>query len=153
MDKNTNEKNLYHEAVGLFMCTDRLHKKVVEKRLEEIKLHRSQHVMLMHLHRFGKAVSQKELAESLSITPAAAAVSVKKLIDGGYIERKTSDKDARYNDVTITEKGRNVVMRSREIFDSIDKDMVEGVAEEELIAFIGTLKKMKENLIEKGQIK
>ena len=153
MEGVTKGKNLYHEAVKLFMCTDRLHKKLAEKRLEEIRLHRSQHMMLMHLHRFGKAVSQKELAESLSITPAAAAVSVKKLIDGGYIERKTSDKDARYNDVTITEKGSAVVVRSREIFDSIDRDMVSGMTEDELLVFINTLKKMKENLIEKGQIK
>ena len=109
MNGDTKEKNLPHEAIGLFMRTDRLHKKLCEKRLEEIKLHRSQHIMLMHLHRFGKTVSQKELAESLSITPAAAAVSVKKLIDGGYVERKTSDKDARYNDVSITEKGKKVV--------------------------------------------
>ncbi len=151
MGDNTKERKLYHEAVGLFMCTDRLHKKIAEKRLEEIKLHRSQHIMLMHLSRFGRTVSQKELAESLSITPAAAAVSVKKLIDGGYIERKTSDKDARYNDVSITEKGEAVVKRSREIFNSIDEDMVSGISEEELIAFIEILKKMTENL--KGDIK
>ena len=36
MEKNTKEKSLYHEAVGLFMCTDRLHKKVVERDLKKL---------------------------------------------------------------------------------------------------------------------
>ena len=150
MAKEFKDKNLVNEAVRFFMRTDRLHKKLCEKSLSELALHRSQHVMLMHLSRFGRTVSQKELAESLSITPAAAAVSVKKLIAGGYIERKASDKDARYNDVTITEKGEDVVKRSREIFKSIDEVMVSGVSEDELKVFIETLKKMTENL--KGDI-
>ena len=65
MAKEFKDKNLVNEAVRFFMRTDRLHKKLCEKRLSEIALHRSQHVMLMHLSRFGRTVSQKELAESL----------------------------------------------------------------------------------------
>ena len=96
MEKEVKERSLANEAIGLFLCTDRLHRKIVEKRLEELKLHRSQHMMLMHLSRFKRTVSQKELAGSLSITPAAAAVSVKKLIEGGYIENRAPRKPVQY---------------------------------------------------------
>lgn len=143
-------KELVHEGIGLFMHTDRLHKKLCEKRIGELKIHRSQHVMLMKLSRFRRSVSQKELADCLSITPSAATVSIKKLIAGGYVERKESEKDARFNEISITEKGEKVVLRSKEIFDLIDAQMVSGIGKEELMSFIATLKKMEENL--KGQI-
>ncbi len=143
-------KSLIHEGIGLFIHTDRLHKKLCEKKIGELKIHRSQHMMLMRLSRFERGVSQRELADSLEITPAAATVTIKKLIAGGYVERKESEKDARFNEISITEKGKRVVERSREIFDSVDAQMVSGIGEEELLSFMATLKKMKENL--KGQI-
>lgn len=138
----------YRQAVELFMQTDKLHRKVVEKHISGLGIHRSQHVMLMTLARFDRAVSQKELAAKLQISTAAAAVSLRKLESGGYIARISSKEDLRYNEVTITKKGLDIVNRSEEIFKSIDKIMTDRIDDEELSGFIATVTKMKTNLKE-----
>ncbi len=142
----TEEK--YRQAVGLFMQTDKLHRKLVEQQICGLGIHRSQHIMLMALAHFDRAVSQKELASKLQISTAAAAVSLRKLESGGYIGRISSKEDLRYNEVTITKKGLDIVNRSEEIFKGIDKIMTRGIDEAELSAFISTIKKMKANLKE-----
>lgn len=142
------DKDLAHEAIGLFMHTDRLHKRLVEKRIKELSIHRSQHIMLMVLSKCDETISQKELADRLNITPAAATVTLKKLIKGGYVTQKASKKDGRFNEIKITDKGIEIIKRSKEIFAEIDSIMVNSIDEEELKAFSKTLRKMKENIKE-----
>lgn len=139
-------EELYRQAVGLFMQTDKLHRKVIDKHISVLGIHRSQHIMLMTLARFERAVSQKELAAKLQISTAAAAVSLRKLESGGYIERISSKVDLRYNEVSITKKGLDIVKRSKEIFNSVDKIMTNGINDDELSSFIETVTKMKANL-------
>lgn len=58
-------------AVDMMIRTDRMHKSMIDSRVKEIGIHRTQHRILMHLARCDKLPSQKELAERLDITPAA----------------------------------------------------------------------------------
>lgn len=132
-------------AVMSFMRTDMLHKKVCEKRTAKLGIHRSQHMMLMRLSRFNRAVTQKELASELSISAAAAAVTIKKLEDAGLIAR-TAGGDRRCNEVVITKKGSEIVEQSKRIFEEINSRMTDGVSDEELESFIETINKMQDNL-------
>ena len=126
----------------------RLHHKVCERQLTEIPIHRAQHIILMHLSRANAIPSQKELAAHLEISPAAVAVSLKKLEMEGYITRSVPKEDCRINEITLTEKGRAVVAESRRVFDAIDSSMFEGVTEEELTACLRTLQKVEKNLLD-----
>ena len=103
-------------------------------------------MMLMYLNRCRDKISQKDIAEHFEISPAAVAVSLKKLETGGYIARKTSDNDSRYNEIEITEKGKAIVDFSHSIFEDIDNKTFEGMSEEEKQTLVFLLDKVTSNL-------
>ncbi len=132
-------------AVDMMIKTDRMHRCLIDSKVHDIGIHRTQHRILMHLARRGSLPSQKELADHLDITPAAVTGALKKIEQDGYIER-TLGHDNRFNEIKITEKGRELVERTRKIFTSTDKSLFEGFSEEELDTYIGFLEKMQNNM-------
>lgn len=144
------EKDIKRQALQLFRRIDRGHKKLCEKRFEELGLHRGQHIMLMTLGRFDAPIAQKTLAGALGVSEAATAMGLKRLLKRGYIEKTTSPLDGRYHEVQISESGREVIERSRQIFDEIDDLLIRGIRDEELSAFTKTLKKLYDNLEQGG---
>ncbi len=141
------EKQTARRACGMFMKTDRLHRKAFEGLVKRLGIHRSQHIMLMHLAK-DERMSQKSLAEHLQISEAAVAVSIKKLEAEGYIEKRANEKDSRYNDVKITEKGREIVSASEKFFTETDTAMIKGISDEMLENFVACLEIMQNNLCE-----
>jgi DNA-binding MarR family transcriptional regulator len=107
----------------------------------------------MRLARCGKLPSQKELAERLEVTPAAITIALKKLESNGYVS-KTLGRDSRYNEIEITEKGRELVKLTRETFSRTDKSLFSGFTDDELKFYIECLDKIQKNIInseEKGE--
>lgn len=135
-----------HAACRMFMLTDRLHRKAVEKFAAQLGIHRSQHFVLMRIAASGGCVSQKELAKKLEISPAALAVTLKKLENGGYLEKKPDEGDSRLNEIRLTEKGREIYRLSAERFSGIDRKMFSGISDVELEQFISILARMQSNL-------
>ena len=111
-------------------------------------IHRSQHRMLMYLSKCKTTPSQKDLAKHFGISPAAVAVSLKKLESDGYIKReKCSERsDSRYNEIKITELGRKVVSESCKYFRHVDSQAFKGFSDEELDVFADLLERVQENL-------
>ena len=133
------------QTVGMFIGTDRLHRKAFENLVKGIGIHRSQHRMLMHIAKDG-GMSQTELASHLEISPAAVAVAIKKLESGGYIEKKHAESDNRFNEIKITEKGLDIVNLSEKHFRELDKAMLDGIDEKMLDGFMKCLEIMQKNL-------
>ena len=67
-----------------FILTDRMHRRLFENRTAVMGVHRSQHRILMYLAKRNEAPAQKEIAEQFDVSPAAVAVTLKKLEDAGY---------------------------------------------------------------------
>jgi len=145
------EKNEY-TAVNMLIKTNRMHKKLLDSNVcTKIGLHRTQHIILMHLAGREKLPSQKELAEHLNITPAAVTGALQKLELGGYIYRKIGT-DNRYNEITITSLGRCVVEETRAMFTQIDKTLFEDFSDEDFTAFIGYLEKIQNNIKKQTEV-
>lgn len=136
------------ELKAKFMHINRMHHKQAEKMLIKTGVHRNQHMILMHLYHTKAAPSQKEIANCFRISPAAVAVSLKKLENEGYILRNTSENDNRYNEITITEKGKYVVDMSKEILDSLDERSFGNLSSEEKEILGNLLDKVIDNLKE-----
>ena len=147
--KNTTTEEKYRAIMGKLMSIMRDHKSVVDWFVNETNLHKSQHRLLMNLARLGNNVSQRDLAETLNITPAAVAVTLKKLEKNGLVGRKMAEKDNRYNEVVLTEKGKKIVKESYKVFKYADEKMFDGFSMEELDAFEGYLNRIKDNLSKK----
>ena len=139
-----NEQKL-ERAIELTIHTRHLQKALFESRVKTTGLYGTQHRILMHLACRHKLTSQKELAEHLQITPAAVTGALKKLETDGYID-KTAGHDNRFNEIRITQKGSEVVEKSKEIFASTDRSLFDGFSDEELEMYIQCLEKLKRNI-------
>lgn len=131
-DENKEATHSMRRSVMIsYMKTMKLHRCILETRLKNTGVYRSQHQILMILTDHTD-VSQKELAERLYVSTATIAVSVKKLEQGGYITRIMDQNDNRMNKLCLTDKGRHMVEISREYFMSVETQMFHDFSKEEL---------------------
>ena len=100
-----------HCLVEKYIRVARLHRSMMERRLDGTGVYRSQHQILMFVSD-NPNVSQKELARMYGVSGATIAVSLKKLERGGYIRRLVDQEDNRCNQICITDKGRQVLVDS-----------------------------------------
>ena len=133
------------KAIDMMIRTDHMHKALIDSRVRTLGIHRTQHRILMHLARHDKLPSQKELADCLDVTPAAITVTLKKIEKDGYVE-KTLGQDNRYNELRITEKGRELVKKTKKIFSEADSSMFEGFTDDELDIYVSCLEKLQANI-------
>jgi len=144
--KNLEEnRNLFRDVIRLLIGIAIKHRKIMQHHLQETGIFQAQHRLLMQISR-NQFASQKELAESMGVSTATIAVTLKKLERGGYINKIMNSQDNCLNQITITEKGHKVVEQSRKIFESIEKKLFEGVTEEELKSLFSIMKKIDANL-------
>ena len=132
--------------IQLMVYTDRLHKSAVEQMVNKKGLHRSQQMVLIYLLGYNKPISQAEIAAHFQISPAAIAVTLKKLAASGWIERRPCPGNARMNEITLSQKSYAVVEEASRVIKQLDKITFEGISPEEKDAFTATLLKMQQNI-------
>lgn len=153
MEKRQYLRTLTEQARDRFIVVDRMHHCALDRYMADSGLHRGQFFMLNHLARCPSPPSQKELAEALVISPAAAAVMLKKLEAQGYILRDAAEGDNRSKVIRLTEKGSALISSHCLHARGVDEVMFDGFTEEELTQFSRCLEKMYENLrgLQEGQ--
>lgn len=130
---------------------DRLHflniseRHIVDRLLEEKGIYFGQPPILCYLSKNPNA-TQKEIADSLNISPASVAVSVKRMEKTGIISRETDKDDARRNNLSLTEKGRELEKYARQTFSGVDSAKISGFTEEEIHLMLSLIQKMNDNL-------
>lgn len=137
-----NEKEITFKMIR----TNIIHRRIMESSLEKVGVFQGQHRILMELSE-NEYHSQKEIAAAMKVSTATIAIALKKLEKNGYINKITDEEDNRLNIIVITEKGRNVVEMSRQLFDDIDSTMFEGFSNEEKKNFINMLDRIEDNLL------
>jgi len=138
-------EKLRKEAFHKMLCLMKLHRKTLEHSLESTGVFQGQHRLLMNISDNPNR-SQKELADRMEISTATVAISLKKLEKGGYVTRDTDINDTRFNQVVVTEKGRNVVEKSKQIFRDLDEKMFEGFSREEIERLMEYISRLTENV-------
>lgn len=141
-DRHSPQEHAIHSLIHV----SHMHRRAVEAEAEKLKLHHSQHMMLIYLINSEEPPMQKDIAKALEISPAAVAVTLGKLESEGYVKREVSDGDGRCNRVFITDSGRNILKQSHILFSKVDSLALSGFSEEEITALTGYLKRMKDNL-------
>ncbi len=135
-----------HIIVSELIRTMRIHKKVIDEVVvKNIGIHRLQHQVLMKLSTEEKLKSQKEIADHLGITQAAMTGALSKLESDGLISRSAGT-DNRFNEISITEKGREIVKMTKEYFLKVDSAAFLGINDEKIDAFAECLSCVRENL-------
>ena len=133
------------ECVDLLIQTMRQHHRIVERRIDGLGVHHSQHRMLIYLSHMGRMASQKEIAEALDVSPACVARTLKGLCAAGLID-KAEGPDGRCNEIGILPAGQRLIDDSVKVFREIDAEMFEGLSGEALAALTAALRKIRANL-------
>ena len=133
------------QGIEAMIRTMRLHHRIVEKRIDGLGVHHSQHRMLMRLSQLGKSASQKDLAEAMDVSPACVARTLKHLSAEGLVE-KTEGADGRCNAISITPAGARLVEDSLALFRRIDAEMFRGLSADELNRLNALLARLQDNL-------
>ena len=112
-----------HHVLTQYIRIMKLHRSILEQRLNKTGVYRSQHQILTTLAEHSNA-SQKEIAEYLNV----------------------DQEDNRYNKLCLTEEGLDVVEHSRQFFKNVENQMFLGFTEEEFQAMEGYLERIYANL-------
>lgn len=133
------------KALHQYMRVGRCHRLLLERAFNSTGVYRSQHRVLMCISD-NPNISQKDLAQMNDVSTATMAVTLSKLENGGYICRAVDKSDKRINQIVLTEKGEQVVRKSRHIFREVERGMFEGFSEEDFAVMCGLLARILENL-------
>ena len=144
MEKDNFE--IYKSTMRKMACIGRLHRTVFERNISKMGIHHSQHHLLMYIAKEKEIPSQKQIAEKFGITPAAVARSLKALECEGYIERACVEDDGRFKKIVITEKGRDIVSKSHQMFKETDESVFEDFSDDDIAKFNEYLDKMQSKL-------
>ena len=139
--------NQIRQTIDVMIRTMHLHHRIVENRIDGLGVHHSQHRLLMRLSKMGSSASQRELAESLDVSPACVARALKPLSAAGLVE-KAEGSDGRCNAVSVLPKGRQLVDDSLAVFRQIGSQMFDGLTEEELTTLGALMARVRNNLTE-----
>lgn len=101
------------------------------------------------LHQNG--ITQKELAELLTITPASVSELINKLEIGGYIEKKQNEEDKRITNIFLTDGGKFFAEKMEENHTEIAKDIFSSLNEDEQKQLISLLQTLEKSLLNKSE--
>ncbi len=140
---------LYHDTIGAMIHLLRRHRCKCETEVKNLNIHHSQHRILMHIAKFRKnPPTQVEIAQHFHISPAAVAVTLKKLESAGYIARCARSDDMRNNEVTLTDLGKKICKDTKDAFDAIDAEIFTGLNEADILQLKKYIDTMLNNISE-----
>ncbi|MFC7458304.1 MarR family winged helix-turn-helix transcriptional regulator [Brachybacterium sp. GCM10030267] len=82
----------------------------------------------------GSGATTTEVAAALGVSKQAAAKTVERLVDLGYLESRADPRDARARILRHTERGRDMLRRSERAFEDIRSQWSETIGPDELAA-------------------
>ncbi len=138
-------RELVHQLISISV----IHRCRITKSASSVGLYFGQPVILEYV-KSNDLCSQKELATAVHISPASAAISLKRIEKAGFLTRKPDEKDPRKKLLSITPKGEKALLEFYKICDTTDKEMFKGFSDEEKETLHKLLLRLHENLDSKS---
>ena len=135
----------YREMVQKLISTSLIHRYHITKSAQKAGLYYGQPMILEYIKE-NNLCTQKELADSLHISPASVATSIKRLEKSGFVKRSTDKEDVRKNRLSLTQDGLKTLTDFRCICDETDKEMFKGFSDEECELLCNYLQRLYNNL-------
>ena len=88
----------------------------------------------------------KDIEQELNISKSVASNLVKRMVQNGLVELEASPVDKRAKFVRLTDKSRSQMQEIKAFFKRIDKQLMAGVDEDELLIFEKVLNQLQENI-------
>jgi MarR family transcriptional regulator for hemolysin len=117
----------------------------MDKRMRPLGLSQATWRTLFYLDRHGEGITQRALAEYMSIEGPTLVRLLDNLERGGLVERRPSATDRRANTLHLTAKARPVLKTINRIAEELRTDFFEGIDEKDLQVARDVLLRMAEN--------
>lgn len=88
----------------------------------------------------------RDICKLRGFKPAIVSFHVDKMVDEGFLERRTDEKDRRKFCLVLTDKSADIIRRGRKIQYRFAKKMLEGISEEEALTMKKCFDKFSDNL-------
>ena len=88
----------------------------------------------------------KDIEQELNVTKSVASNLVKRMVQNGLVELEASPSDKRAKFVHLTEKSRSQMKQVKSFFERIDRSLLDGISEENLLIFEEVLGKLQANV-------
>ena len=88
----------------------------------------------------------KDIEQELNITKSVASNLVKRMVQNGLVELEASPSDKRAKFVHLTEKSRSQMKQVKSFFDRIDRSLLDGISEENLLIFEEVMGQLQANV-------
>lgn len=112
----------------------------------ELKLPQTSLDILLFLANNPEYKTARDIVEIRNIKANLVSVNVDKLVQEGYLERKTIAGDRRKTELVCTEKADPVIEKGRLVQQQFAEKLFEDISEEERTAFFGTMQTIEKNL-------
>lgn len=139
----SNDESLRH----VFNQVMRLHFVRSHSLLEKTGVYPGQPPLLFSLYKHN-GQSQRELADKLNVKASTIAVMIKRMEKTEVIVRKQDENDQRISRIFITDKGKEVCDKLKEIHEQIEEESFKNFTSEEKVLLRRLLIQVKDNLSE-----
>lgn len=92
-----------------------------------------------------KEIFQRDIEAQFSIGRSSVTGILKLMEKKGYIERERVSRDARLKKLLLTENGRQTHLKAWKLLQELDRELMEGLTEQELKSFLQVIAKIKAN--------
>lgn len=141
-----------HERTLLDLLTDttQLHAAYVNRSLSQWGIHSGQGAILSALGILGPC-SQKDLADFRQVSPATISVMLGRMESKGLITRAPSEEGGKRNQISLTEKGRQICDEMAAIMPRENAKIFEGLSEEDMETAARLFLVIRDNLAKKDR--
>ncbi len=145
--------NRYRSLGGKLITIGILHRLQIQKLIRGKEIFKGQFPIL-EIICMNEGCTQKFIADSLMVSQASIALSVKRLAKAGMIEKTVDEQNLRCNRIYATEKGRAMKEELSAMHDSVDEMSFKGFTDEEIAMIDSLFTRMIHNLSEdrKGEL-
>lgn len=88
----------------------------------------------------------KDIEQEFKITKSVASNLVKRMVQNGLVELEVNPSDKRAKFVHLTEKSRSQMKQIKSFFDRMNRSLLDGISEENLLIFEEVLGKLQANV-------
>jgi MarR family transcriptional regulator, organic hydroperoxide resistance regulator len=128
-----------------FRALNRIYRQRMRQILESHGLYFGQTNILSTLMDAG-SLTQKEISQKLSISQATVAVSIRRLLKGGFLLRSSDKADLRRNRIELTEKGKLAALECREQTDELFLRMCRDLSKQEILSLASAFERLSDNI-------
>lgn len=125
------ENNRFDSVSYLLVRVVRAHRNMIDQRVQSLGLYRGQPPVLFALQDHD-GMSNSEMAEFLSITPATLTNKIKRMEKADLVVRRRDPQDERISRIYITDKGKGLMNQLREIMLATEAMTLTGFSEKEI---------------------